>query len=90
MTIHLDRKAQIALLKAQKASVSVPAEYLDFPNVFSEEFAVVLSEYTEITTYAINLKEDKQLPYRPIYSLRPVKLEILKTYIETYLRTRFI
>lgn len=36
------------------------------------------------------LKKDKQSSYRLIYSLGPVELEILKTYIETYLKTRFI
>ena len=35
MTIHPKRKAHIALLKAKEAPVSVPAEYLDFADVFS-------------------------------------------------------
>ena len=34
--------------------------------------------------------EKKQLPYGLIYTLRPVELKTLKTFIETYLKTRFI
>ena len=37
--------------------------------------------------HAIELVEGKQPPYGPIYSLGPVKLETLKTYIKTRLKT---
>ena len=40
--------------------------------------------------HAIELEEGKQLPFGPIYSLRPVELETLKTYIETNLANGFI
>ena len=90
MIIHPARKTQIALLKADKASVTILIKYSDFTNVFSEKFAAELSEHTEINTHAIDLEEGKQPPYGPIYSLRPVKLEILKTYIETNLANGFI
>ena len=43
-----------------------------------------------IIKHAIELQDGKQLLYRPIYSLGPVELETLKTYIETYLKTGFI
>ena len=36
------------------------------------------------------MEDGKQPPYRPIYSLGPVELEILKTYIKTHLKTGFI
>ncbi len=49
-----------------------------------------LLENTSMNEYTIKLIEDKQLPYGPIYSLRLVELEILKTYIEIQLKTRFI
>ena len=78
------------MLKAKEAPVSVPAEYLDFANIFSEELAAVLLEYTEINTNAIDLEEGKQPLYRPIYSLDLVELEILKIYIETNLANDFI
>ena len=50
----------------------------------------MLPEHTEINTHAIELEEGKQPPYRPIYSLGPVELETLKTYIETNLANGFI
>lgn len=40
--------------------------------------------------HIIELIDGKQLPYEPIYILSLVELEILKTYIETYLKTGFI
>ena len=40
--------------------------------------------------HAIELEEGKQPPFGPIYSLRPVELEILKTYIKTNLANGFI
>ena len=50
----------------------------------------MLPERIELNKHAIDLEDDKQLPYKPIYSMGPVELETLKTYIETYLKTRFI
>ena len=44
----------------------------------------------EINTNAIDLEKGKQSPYGPIYSLRPVELEIFKTYIKTNLANDFI
>ena len=49
-----------------------------------------LPENTRINEYAIKLKEDKQPFFGPIYSLRPVELETLKTYIKTNLANGFI
>lgn len=40
--------------------------------------------------YVIKLIYRKQPSYRPIYALNLVKLETLKTYIETHLKTGFI
>ena len=40
--------------------------------------------------HAIKLEENKQLPFRPIYSLGLVELETLKTYIKTNLANGFI
>ena len=65
-------------------------EYLDFADVFFPKLALELFEYIEINDYAIELVDDWQSPYRHIYSLRLVKLEILKTYIKTNLANTFI
>ena len=50
----------------------------------------MLPECTGFNNYAIKLKNGKQPTYEPIYSLGPVELEILKTYIETNLANGFI
>ena len=83
MGVHLDQKVQIVVLIANKALVIIPAEYSDFENVFFKESVVVLLENTKINIHAIDLEKGKQPPYGLIYSLRPVELETLKTYIET-------
>ena len=70
--------------------VKIPDKYSDFTNVFSKEKALVLPKYTDINEYAIKLKDGKQPLYGPIYSLEPVELEILKTYIKTHLKIGFI
>ena len=51
MTIHPARKAQIALLLAEK--VPVPIKSLDFADVFSKKSAEVLSEHTGINEHVI-------------------------------------
>lgn len=40
--------------------------------------------------HTIKLINRKQLLYRPIYAINPVELEILKSYIEIYLKPGFI
>ena len=47
-------------------------------------------ERTKLNEHAIDLGNGKQPPYGPIYSLGLVELEILKIYIEIYLKTGFI
>ena len=81
---------QIAALNQKEAPTEVPAKYSDFSNVFSAKEALILPEQTEFNEHAIKLEEGKQPPYGPIYSLRPVELETLKTYIENHLKTGFI
>ena len=90
MKVHSDRKAQITTLIADKASVTVPAKYSDFEDSFSIKSAVVLLEYTKINTHVINQEESEQLFYGPIYSLRSLELETMKTYIKTNLANGFI
>ena len=88
MPIYPAREAQIASLVAEE--VKIPTEYSDFSNVFLEEKASILPEATELNQHAIELQEGQQPPYGPIYSLGPVELEMLKTYIETNLANSFI
>lgn len=70
--------------------VTVPNEYLNFTDVFSNELAVELLKRSDINKHAIDLKLSKQPFYAPIYSLDPIKLKTLKTYIKTNLINGFI
>ncbi len=56
----------------------------------SPKLAAKLSEYTGINDHAIELVDDRQPPYGPIYSLGPIELEILKAYIENNFVNGFI
>ena len=49
-----------------------------------------LLEKMGINNHAIKLQKDKHPSYGPIYTLRLIDQKIPKTYIETYLKTRFI
>ncbi len=88
--MHLSRRAQIAHLKADEASTKVLSKYTDFADVFLPKLAVELLEHTKINNHAIELVDDWQHPYSPIYSLGPVELETLKAYIENNLVSNFI
>lgn len=86
--IHPSRKALIASVEV--GEVTVPIEYSDFVDIFSSDSAAELLEHISINNHPIDLIKGQQPPYGPIYSLGPVELEILKTYIETNLASGFI
>ena len=88
MPIHPSCQTQVATLISEENGILT--EYSDFSNVFSSDSAVELLEYTEINNYPINLLDNKQLFYGPIYILGPVELETLKTYIKANLANGFI
>ena len=80
----------LAALQQDKAPTKISSKYVDYVDVFSLDLAMELPENTGINEYAIELIDDKQSLYGPIYSLGPVDLETLKAYIETHLKTGFI
>ena len=96
MPIHLFRIFQaqnnptLAILQWNKASTKIPAEFSDYTNIFSLDLAMELPENTRMNEHTIKLIDKKQPFYGPIYTLNPVELEILKTYIKTYFKTGFI
>ena len=90
LDVHPFWETQISSLIAEVAPTEVPAKYSDFADVFSPDLATKLPGHTEFNTHTIDLEESKQPPYGPIYSLGPVELETLKTYIETNLANGFI
>ena len=49
-----------------------------------------LPKHTGMNDYAIELVEEEQPSFGPIYSLGPVELEIFKMYIKTILANGFI
>ena len=71
--VHLSRKAQIAYLKVDKAATEIPNEYADFADVFSSKLAAELLEHG-ISNHVIELIDNWQPLYSPIYSLGPMKL----------------
>lgn len=88
--VHPSRQALFRLLLANKCSIEIPSEYLDYADVFLFDFVIELPENTDINKHAMELVEDKQPSCGPIYSQGPVKLESLKTYLEKYLKIGFI
>ena len=90
MAIHLLQEALILALIPDKAPTKVPPKYADYADVFLFDLAMKLPENSGINKHTIELQDDKQPPYELIYSLRPVELETLKTYIKIHLKTGFI
>ena len=88
--VHLSKKAQIAHLKVNKASTKVSSKYADFADIFLSKLVASLFEHTKINNYIIKLRDDRQPPYNPIYSLVSMELEILKMYIKNNLAKSFI
>ena len=86
--VYPSQYAQIALLEFEKGIIL--SRYTDYTNVFFPDSATELSKYTNINNCLINLINDKQPLYDPIYSLRLVELKTLKTYMETNLANGFI
>ncbi len=88
--VYPSKSGWIAYLKVDEALSEVLGEYADFANVFSPKLAAELPKHIMINDYAIVLVDDRQIPYSPIYSLRPVELETLKAYIKNNLVNDFI
>ena len=88
--VYLSCRTKIAALIANESSTSIPIKYSNSTNIFFPKLASELLKNSGINNYAIELIDDWQLPYSPIYSQRPVELETLKTYIETNLANSFI
>ena len=81
---------QVGVLLFNEAPTEIPAEYSNYSNVFLAENAAELPKNTGMNEHAIKLEKDKQLLFGPIYSLSPIELKTLKTYIKTNLANGFI
>lgn len=86
--VYSSHKAPIAGLEIEENNFST--ECLVFGNVFLLNFTTELSKRFGKKNDLIDLKKSMQSLYWPIYSLKPVKLEILKTYIVVNHASNFI
>ena len=77
-------------MKADKAPIKVSSKYADFANIFLPKLTEKLLKYIKMNNHIIELIDDQQALYSPIYSLGFVKLKTLKTYIENNLANNFI
>lgn len=63
MSINPNGEAQIRALIGKNAHIEVPAEYLDYANIFSSDFTIRLLEHSRIYNYTINFAEKKITPW---------------------------
>ena len=90
MLVHSSRAPLLAALQQDKAPTKISPENPNYTDVFSFDMAIELPGNTGINEHAIKVIERNQSPDGPIYSPNRTELEILMTYIETYLKTRCI
>lgn len=90
LDIYSSYRVKIVYLKADKISIIVVFEYIDFVDVFSLDLVVELLEHIKINNDAIELINDKQYIHMPIYNLKLIKLKTLKIYIKFKLENNFI
>ena len=96
MLVHLEKqaqiqdKAQVRSLIFHEVFIAVSPKYFNYSNIFLAENVAKLPENTRINNYTIKLDKSKQLLFDPIYSLRLVELNTIKTYIKTNLTNNFI
>lgn len=64
--------------------------YYNYTDNFFSNLTIEFLENTNINKYIIELIDSKQLFYKLIYIFSLVELKILKTYIKTFLKIRFI
>ena len=88
--MYSKKQAQVGALLFDKAFTKVPAEYFDYSNIFLVKKAAELLKNTGINEHTMKLEKGKQPSCGPIYSLGPIALETLKTYIKINLANGFI
>ena len=88
--MHLKKQAQIEVLIFNKVLTSVLAQYSNYSNIFLAKYVAEYPEHTGINDHAMELKEGKQPFFGLTYSLGPIKLITLKTYIKTNMANGFI
>ena len=87
-SMHQDRQDHIARANVAR-TVNLPSEYVKYFDIFSNSDTAELPSH-EPTDHVIDLIDEKQPSYGPIYSLNEVELNTLRGYIETNLANDFI
>ena len=77
-----ERYAGVPLYATQAEPVSLPKEYEDYADVFSEEGAASLPDHAHVE-HAIHIQEGGEVPYGPIYPLSRGELQVLSEYLES-------
>lgn len=73
-----------------KVFTGIWKKYYNYINILSLKNMIKLLEHTSINNDTIRLKKDKQSLFKYIYSVEPMKLEMMKTYIKINLINSFI
>lgn len=88
--IHPFNRAWIMLVKAKKALTLFLSKYIDFIDMFSANIIAQLLKHIGSHNYMIKLIKDQILLYQPIYTLKLVKLNILKILIKINITIGFL
>ena len=88
--IQIKVKAQVRVLLFDNTFTEIQVEYSDYSNIFLIKNTTKLSKNIKINKHTIKLETDKQSLFGSIYSLRSIKLETFKIYIEINLANDFI
>lgn len=95
ISIYSSRACQVqnslilATLQWDKAFTKIPTKYFNYADIPPPDPIIELLENTG-NKHTIEVIDDKQSFYRPIYALSLVELEMLKTYIKIYFKIDFI
>jgi hypothetical protein len=84
-----DIEKALALRTYTDPSIKVPAEYTDLLPVFDRQEADKLPERRSYD-YKIELKDNQQLSYGPLYNMSQNELKVLRKYLEENLGKGFI
>lgn len=80
----------MAFLLISNTFRAVFSKYANVIDIFYLEFVAKFPKYIQINNHLINLVDGQQPSHKPIYSLKSVKLKILKMYIKIKLINNFI
>jgi hypothetical protein len=79
----------VGLNSIEVAEVQLLKEYEDYADVFSEENALKLPDFTRVE-HAISIEKDKEVLFSPIYPLLANELQVLREYLKSSLVKEWI